>query len=327
MYAVIVTVLLFVAVLAGLVMFGMSLAGTGAGAGFHASRMQFQEETIGGDHHTDNKIAVIHLSGVISAAEDGLPVDDGLVGYIEAQLQQALDDDDVKAIIIRINSPGGEVVASDLIYRAIRAADDEKPVVACMDSVGASGGYYAAVGARHIVANEMTITGSIGVIMQTFTATELADKVGLKFHTFKSGRYKDLLNPTREPTPDELALVNNLVMEIYEKFVGIVALEREMDLADLKNGLADGRILSGRQALDGGFIDELGYFEDAVATAKEYAGIAEARTVRYLLPFSLRNLFRFLGETDSAKVKIELSPAPLTLQAGQFYFLPAYLFQ
>src|SRR5471030_867458 len=121
-----------------------------------------------------------------------------MVGYLKEELKQAVADDRVKAIIVRINSPGGEVVASDLIYRAVVEAREHKPVVACIDSVGASGGYYVAVGADYIIATDMTITGSIGVIMQTLTFQGLMDKIGVQAHTFKSGKYKDLLNPARE---------------------------------------------------------------------------------------------------------------------------------
>ena len=242
-------------------------------------------------------------------------------------LFRSVNDDRVKAIIIRINSPGGEVVASDLIYRAVVDARDSKPVVACIDSVGASGGYYVAVAADHIVATDMTITGSIGVIMQTLTFQGLMDKIGVQAHTFKSGKYKDLLNPARQPTEEEKSLVQGLIMEVYDKFVGIVAKERELDVDALKTGLADGRILSGKQALEAGFVDELGYFEDAVEAAKKLASIKEAKLVRYQMPFSFRNFFRFLGESKAPKLQIEVSPNHFKLEAGKLYFLPAYMFQ
>ena len=160
-------------------------------------------------------------------------------------------------------------------------------------------------------------------------AREVADKIGVKFYTFKSGKYKDILNPTREPTEDEKALVQGMVMEVYEKFVGIVAQERDMKVDDLKNGLADGRILSGKQAMEAGFVDGLGYFDDAIDKAEELASIKRARVVRYMEPFSLRNLFRFMGSNSSnnkAKIQIELTPNQLKLQTGRMYFLPAYMF-
>ena len=325
-YAVIITFFLFVSVLANMVLFGTMFAtGEKIAVGRHKSR--YEELFVQCDEDTKDKIAVIYLSGVISSAEDGATSEEGMVGDIQDQLDQAVDDKRVKAIVLRINSPGGEVVASDAIYQAVIEARDKKPVVASIDTVGASGAYYAAVGADYIVANELSITGSIGVILESFTISGLADKVGIKFYTFKSGRYKDLLNPTREPTEEEKAMVQGLIMEVYDKFVGIVAEERKMKVEDLKNGLADGRILSGKQALDAGFVDGLGYFDDAVDKAKELASIKKAKVIRYVAPFSLRTLFRYVGKNDRTKIQIELTPNQFKLQAGRLYFLPAYMFQ
>jgi protease-4 len=325
-YAVIITFFLFVSVLANLVLFG-TMFGTGEKITVGHHKTRYEEQFVQGDEEVRDKIAVIYLTGVISGAEDGTTGEEGMVGEIQDQLDQAVDDKRVKAIILRINSPGGEVVASDAIYQAIIEAREKKPVVASIDTVGASGAYYAAVGADYIIANELSITGSIGVILQSLTIDGLADKVGIKFYTYKSGRYKDILNPTREPTPDEQAMVQGLIMEVYDKFVGIVAEERKMKVEDLKNGLADGRILSGKQALDAGFVDALGYFDDAVDKAKELASIKKARVIRYVAPFSLRNLLRFAGKNDQTKIQIELTPNQFKLQAGRMYFLPAYMFQ
>jgi protease-4 len=324
-YAVIITFFLFLSVLGNLILFGMTFGGRGEKIGMgHKSR--YEEHFVDGDEDARDKIAVIYLTGVISSSE-GAYGDQDLVGDIKDQLDQAVEDKHVKAIILRINSPGGEVVASDAIYQAVVEARDKKPVVASIDTVGASGAYYIAVGADYIVANALSITGSIGVILESFTVGGLADKVGIKFYTFKSGRYKDLLNPTREPTEDERAMVQGLIMEVYDKFVGIVAEERKMKVDDLKNGLADGRILSGKQALDAGFVDGLGYFEDAIDKAEELAKIKKARVVRYVAPFSLRNLFRYMGKSDKTKIQIELTPNQFKLQAGKLYFLPGYMFQ
>ena len=326
-YGVIVTFFLFLSVLANLVLFAVAFGG-GHTDGIAVSRHgRYEERFVDGDEDAKDKIAVIYLSGVISSSEGGYADEEGMVADTEDQLQQAVDDKRVKAIILRINSPGGEVVASDTIYQAVLAARDKKPVVGYIDTVGASGAYYVAVGADYVMANELSITGSIGVIMESFTFGGLADKIGIKFYTFKSGKYKDILNPAREPTEDEKALVQGLVMDVYDKFVGIVAEERDMKVDDLKNGLADGRILSGKQALDAGFVDGLGYFDDAIDKAKELASIKKARVIRYIQPFSIRNLFRFMGKNDRAKIQIELTPNQFKLQAGHLYFLPSYMFQ
>jgi protease IV len=324
-YAVIITFFLFVSVLANLVLVGTMIGG-GDNLSVVHHKSHYEEMFVQGDEDVKDKIAVVYLSGVINSSEDAAGGNEGMVEDIQDQLQQAVEDKHVKAIVLRINSPGGEVVASDSIYQAMLAAREAKPIVACIDTVGASGAYYAAVGADYIMANELSITASIGVILQSLTFGGLADKVGIKFYTFKSGRYKDILNPTREPTEDEKAMVQGLIMEVYDKFVGIVAEERKLKVEDLKNGLADGRILSGKQALDAGFVDGLGYFDDAVDKAMELASIKKARVIRYMAPFSLRNLFRYMGKNDT-KIQVELTPNQFKLQAGRMYFLPAYMFQ
>jgi protease-4 len=325
-YAIIATFFLCFSLLANMALFGMLFATDGPGTG--ASKPHFEEQLLQGDTDSKNKILVIYLTGVITSANDDSLSREGMVGDLKAQLVSALDDDHVKAIVLRINSPGGEVVASDAIYRALRDARDEKPIVASMETVGASGAYYAAVGCTEIMASDLTITGSIGVIMQSFTFGGLMDKVGVKSHTFKSGRYKDLLNPTREPTDEEKQMVQTLIMEVYDKFVGIVAEERHIKVADLKNGMADGRILSGNQALQAGFVDGLGDFDAAVDKAMALAKISSARVVTYQPVFTLRQLLRIFGKQDQAKIQVQLANTPaLKLDTGKLYFLPAYMFQ
>lgn len=326
MYSVIVTFVLFVSVLAILVL--LAIAGGGGGDAFVGrTARHYEEQFVEGDAGARDKIAIIYLTGMISATADGYTSEEGVVGDIKDQLRQAVEDRHVKAIILRINSPGGEVVASDSIYEAVAAAREQKPVVASIDSLGASGAYYVAAGCSYIMANELSITGSIGVILQSFTFNELTDKIGLKFYTFKSGRYKDLLNPAREPTEEEKALVQNLIQEVYEKFVSIVARERQMTVDELKDGIADGRILTGKQASEAGLVDGVGYLEDAIQKAKELASIEKARVVRYAPPFSLRNLFRLADNSYRAKIQIELAPTPFKLEAGKLYFLPAHFIQ
>ena len=308
------------------VLFAFAFGGTSRTIASDNRRARFEEEYVQGETDTRNKIAVIYLTGVIGEA-DGMTSDEGIVGGIKDQLDQAVDDKRVKAIVLRVNSPGGEVVASDEIYRAVAEAREKKPVVASMETVAASGAYYAAMGSSYVMATDLTITGSIGVILQSYTFAGLMDKVGVKSYTFKSGKYKDILNPTREPTAGESNMVQNLIMEVYDKFVGIVAKERKMDVEELKNGLADGRILSGKQAKEAGFVDGLGYFDDAVDKAQELAGIKEAKVIRYVAPFSLRNVLRLLGKNDRTKIELQLAPATFKLESGKLYFLPAYMFQ
>ncbi|HUK81293.1 MAG TPA: signal peptide peptidase SppA [Verrucomicrobiae bacterium] len=325
-YSVIVTFFLLMSVLANFALLGL-LVSAGGRAGIEGRRASYEEEFMQGDTDTRNKVVVIYLTGVITSDTDGAASVEGMVGDIKDQLAQAVDDKRVKAIILRINSPGGEVVASDTIYQAVLEARKSKPIVVSMETVGASGAYYVAMGANYVMATDLTITGSIGVILQSFSVQNLMNKIGVQAYTFKSGNLKDILNPTREPTDEEKKLVTDLIMEVYGKFVGIVAKSRNIDVEELKSGLADGRILSGQQAKEANLIDGLGYFDDAVQKAKELAKIERAKVVRYTLPFSLRNLARLLGSNDRAKIQVNIAPTGPKLESGKLYFLPAYMFQ
>ncbi|RYD75119.1 MAG: signal peptide peptidase SppA, partial [Verrucomicrobiaceae bacterium] len=226
-----------------------------------------------------------------------------------------------------VDSPGGEVTASDMIYDAVRKLRDEtkKPVVVYMGSLAASGGYYVACGGSHLMANETTLTGSIGVIMQTLNYQQLMDKVGVATVTFKSGKFKDLLSGSRQLTEEEKEYVQGMVMQTYDKFVGIVARERKLDEATLRNGVADGRVLSGKDALANKLIDQVGTVEEAYAKAKELANAKGAGIVRYDAQFGLGKLFKLLGQSQSTKVEVNIAES-LTpkLQAGRMYFLPGF---
>src|SRR4029434_3145513 len=197
-----------------------------------------------GARATTDKIAVITMRGLISTSIPG-NVSDSMVEDMRLALQQARDDSRVKAIVLEIDSPGGEVTAADQIYNAVTKARARKPVVICMDSLAASGGYYIACGGKYLMANETTITGSIGVIIQTLNYEQLFNKIGLASVVFKSGKFKDILNGARPMTPEEKELIQRFVMETYDKFLGIVAKERNLPADQLRNNIADGRILSG----------------------------------------------------------------------------------
>ena len=335
-YAVIVSFFFVLSVLANLGMLAKLALHDGLGThdNHHAN---YQERFVTGDEDAHDKIVEIDLNGVIGFDGDESGNGGGMVAAIKDQLDQAVADKHVKAIVLRINSPGGEVVASDAIYRALADVRNDTnrvmKIISCIETVGASGAYYAAMGTDYIVANELSITASIGVIMETLNFGPFEDhdslmhKIGVRSYVFKSGKLKDILNPTRAPTDEETKLVNDLIMEVYGKFVGIVADERDIDVDELKNGFADGRIMSGKQALAAKLVDELGYFEDAVDAAKERAGIEKAKVVQYYQPFSLRHLLQMFGQTHAPKLQIQISPNPLKMQAGKMYFLPAYMFQ
>ncbi len=276
-----------------------------------------------GSRGISDKIAVIMLRGLISSSIPG-NVSDSMVDDMRAALQQAREDDRVKAIVLEIDSPGGEVTASDQIYNAVVKARARKPVVVYMDSLAASGGYYVSCGGKFLMANDTTITGSIGVIIQTLNYEQLFNKVGLASVVFKSGKFKDMLNGARPITPEERDLIQSFIMKTYDKFLGIVAKERNLPADLLRNTIADGRILSGRDALDHKLVDGVGQLEDAFAKAKQLGNAPEAKIVKYGPPFSLSRFIRAFGQTDS-KIELQL-PKQLVpqLETGRAYFLPSY---
>ena len=273
---------------------------------------------------SSDKIAVITLRGLISSSLPG-NVGDSMVDDMKLALQQARDDEHVRAVVLEIDSPGGEVTASDVIYNWAVKTRAKKPVVVYMDSLAASGGYYVACGGKYLMANETTITGSIGVIIQTLNYEQLFNKIGLASVVFKSGKFKDMLNGARAVTPEERDYVQSFVMKTYEKFLGIVAKERNVPADVLRNTVADGRILSGKDALDNKLIDGLGQIEDAFGKAKELGNASDATIVKYGPPFSFGRLFRAFSSSSNSKIELTL-PKQLVpqLETGRAYFLPSF---
>jgi protease-4 len=207
------------------------------------------------------------------------------IGYVEVRgtifdsrrtvkwINQLRKDPRVKAILVRIDSPGGGVAASQEIYGALMKAKEEgKPVVAFLGTVAASGGYYIACAADKIVSNPGTITGSIGVIMEFPVVERLLEKIGLEFEIIKSSEHKDIGSPFRPMTPKERKLMEEVVMDVYDQFIDVVVNSRGIPRDSLKK-IADGRILSGKQALNFGLVDMLGVEEDAIEEARKLGGI------------------------------------------------------
>jgi protease-4 len=277
-----------------------------------------------GARGSNDKIALIVLRGLISSSLSG-NVGDSMVDDMRMALQQARDDDHVRAVVLEIDSPGGEVTASDVIYNWVVKTRTKKPVVIYMDSLAASGGYYVACGGKYLMANETTITGSIGVIIQTLNYEQLFNKIGLSSVVFKSGRFKDMLNGARTITPEERDYIQSFVMKTYEKFLGIVARERNVAADVLQKTVADGRILSGKDALDNKLIDGLGQIEDAFAKAKELGNSHQAAVVKYGAPFSWSRVFRAFGSAGESKIELSLPKQILPqLETGRAYFLPSF---
>ena len=325
------TIFLFVA-LCGSVLVNFFLA-MAAMRGFGGGRVRVEEplprfrEIVveRGTRMVPDRIALITLRGLISSSIPGA-VSESMVEDMRLALQQARDDNRVKAIVLEIDSPGGEVTAADQIYNAVAKARARKPVVIYMDSLAASGGYYIACGGKFLMANETTITGSIGVIIQTLNYEQLFNKIGLAAVVFKSGKFKDILNGARPMTPEERELIQRFVMETYDKFLSVVARERSLPADVLRNNIADGRIFSGKEALNNKLVDGLGQIEDAFAKAKLLGNAPQATVVKYGPPFSLARLFRAFGEFGGdSKIELQLPKQLLPqLESGRAYYLPSF---
>ena len=288
----------------------------------------FEEELVEGDDSQEKRIAKIDLFGVIAQEIPG-QIGSSMVDDLILQIRQAADDNSIAAILLHIDSPGGEVTASDNLYHELTLVRQNKPVIVYLDSVGASGGYYTAMGGSYIMAHELCLTGSIGVIMQAINYEGLSKILGLSTLTFKSGALKDLLNPSRPASEAEKKLVQDMVAETFEKFSSIVVTERDFPDQKLPTEVADGRIVSGKQAFDLKLIDATGYLQDAITDAREIAKLPEnAPVIRYTAPFRFSRLFRFLGQKQDTnpKVQVSLVPESFHLQAGKLYYLSTHLF-
>jgi protease IV len=233
------------------------------------------------------------------------------------------------------------VLASDDIYAIIKKFQDKtgKPVVASMGNMAASGGYYVSAPCRWIVANELTLTGSIGVIAHSYNIRALMDKVGVRPEVYKSGKFKDMLSFDKKEediTQEERDIMQRLINETYTQFKKVVSDGREWsykenikyskgekskELASNWADYADGRVISGKEAFKLGFVDELGNFEAAVSRAKNLSGIKDANLVKYQQIFDLSNFFRLLGNSEETKIKVDLGMDAPKLKAGQLYFL------
>jgi protease-4 len=336
----ILALLLFLALGASVLLNLSNLGGKVSGSGkrgVHHKR-EYLEETTLEDNESKKKIAVIEIEGVISSGDSDRR-GHNLVDDVRKQFKAAEKDSAVKAVILKVNSPGGEVLASDEIHNAIRdfQVDSGKPVIASMQTLAASGGYYVSAPCRWIVANDMTLTGSIGVIMHGMNFSGLMDKVGIRAETYKSGKFKDMLSPFRhenEIEPEEHEMLHALIMETYGKFTNIVATGRSeayransklkdkgRKLSDEWASYADGRVLSGTQAHDLGFVDELGDFHKAVERAEKLAGISNANLIEYREPFDFSDFFHLLGQTEPQSLKVDLGVKMPNLQPGCLYFI------
>lgn len=207
------------------------------------------------------KVGVIEINGIIAESKN-------VLNY----LKRFREDNSIKAIVIRVDSPGGAVGPSQEIFREIRKTSASKKVVASMGTIATSGGYYVAAGANGIVANPGTITGSIGVIMGFTNYEELLQKIGLVPIVIKSGEYKDIGSPVREMKPEEKKILQEFAKKIHRQFIKDIVDGRKMDMEKVES-LADGRIFTGQESKKFGLVDRLGNLEDAIEWAGELGGI------------------------------------------------------
>ncbi len=240
----------------------------------------------------DNKVLLIELSGLISSQDkDGFIPLPNMIATLKEELTKAAKDDAIKALVVRINSPGGTVTASDILYHELRNFKQKKniPVVASIMDVGASGGYYIASAADVVYAHPSSVTGSVGVIMLTVNARGLLEKVGVEANAVTSGPRKDMGSPFRPMTPEERAIFQSVIDAFYEQFLHVVQTGRpNLNMEQIRK-LADGRIYSGEQAKAAGLVDEIGYVDDALEAAKKRASLGEARIVTYRRPGEYQN--------------------------------------
>lgn len=216
------------------------------------------------------KIAVIEITGIVN---DSKPIIDEILRFKNYS--------SVKAIVLRINSPGGAVCPFQEIFKEIKKIGQKKKVVASMDSIATSGGYYIACAAEKILANPGTITGSIGALIQFKNIEGLLDKIGIKGITIKSGKHKDIGSSYRDMTPEEKNILLGLVNDTHQQFIETVAKERNIPLDKIKKDIADGRVFTGRQAKKIGLVDELGNLQDAIQAAAKMSGIKDEPQIIY----------------------------------------------
>jgi len=295
-----------------------------------SSSRSFKQVYYSGEADAKSKIVLIKINGIILNSDNPWGSIANANDICE-KLSMAAKDKNVKAVILDIDSPGGEITATDKIYHYVeKVKKANKPVIALMESVAASGGYYVAVGADYIIASRLTTTGSIGVIINSFNFYKLLEKIGIADEVYKSREMKDILNPARPRTPAEEKIVQDLVNESYNEFVKIVSEGRivkdpKLTPEYIKDSIiGDGRIFSGSQALKLGLVDQLGYFEDAKEKAVSLAKLSKDnyKIISYKENLSFLDIFqKIVNDNFSLKVNINGLSQYISTEPGKMYFL------
>lgn len=276
---------------------------------------------------TSDKIALIDISGVIMNSKKFSLLSEGEqpVSLLLEQLDKAARDSRVKAVILRINSPGGSVTASELMHDEIEhfRKSTGKPVIAVMMDVAASGGYYIACACDEIVAHRSTVTGSIGVIVQLFDLSSTLSKLGVRSEAFTTGPYKDSGSPFRTMRDDERALWQHLVDDMYERFISVVDKGRPNLTEAQVRKLADGRVYTALQALDAGLIDRISNMRKTIARLKQQIGADKIKLVSYKRPLDYRpNYYAASPAPQPQQINIFHVELPSSLSSGpRFLYL------
>jgi protease-4 len=304
---------------------------------------------VSGDKNASDKIAILNLNGVLM---------EGLLGYAHDQIDKAARDDDVKAVVVRINSPGGTITASADIHRRLtqltkgdaQKGTKAKPLVVSMGSIAASGGYYVAMPAHHILAEPTTLTGSIGVFVSLPNLTGTAEKIGFRLETIRQGEIKDSGSPFRDLTPKERLVWQDMIDHAYNQFIAVVEDGRPVlrshllearNLQPVNAGpdwphrgkappnytryLADGGIWTADKALEFNVIDQIGYLEDAIAAAHDQANLGERyHVIQYERPFSLRQVLLGMSSTRAPAGALDPERLQNALAPRIWYLAPGY---
>ncbi len=275
-----------------------------------------------------DKIAVIDVDGLmINKQKWGLlGSGENPVSLFVEKLDRAHNDRHVKAVVLRLNSPGGTVAASDIMYHKLQEFKHKsgKPVVVCMLGVATSGAYYLACGCDGIVAQPSSVTGSIGTIIQTISFAGTMEKLGIKSEAIKSGELKDMASPLHDLSDEEREVLQGIITQFYEQFLEVVA-EGRREIPEQKlRELSDGRVFTAKEALDEKLVDRVGYPDDAIAWAKEMAGVTKARVVIYHRPVSYKPNIYGSEASVSSNVGVFLNvemPEWLNSNGVQFLYL------
>ncbi len=273
------------------------LAGCGPSA-FHVEMVptnkSLQETQIQKDPglFVSDKIAVIDMDGLMVNGRKGgfMRTGDNPVSLFLEKLDKAAADSSVKAVVLRLNSPGGTVTASDIMHHRLLEFKRKtgKPVVACVVGLGCSGAYYLACGTDGIMTQPSAVTGNIGTIFQTFSVAETMKKIGIKTVAIKSGKLKDMASPLHDLSDDERQVLEGIIQELYGQFLEVVEQGRPKLSEQKIRKLADGRVYTAKQALTEGLVDKIGYLSDSIEWAKDMARVERAKVVIYHRPSSYK---------------------------------------